>query len=133
MSATTANGHTARDNLADKAPLIVSRERLDEGRWRLELDVPPQLRWFDGHFPEHPVLPGVAQIDWAVRLAHVAFELPSSAPPRIERAKFQRTVSPGDRLRLELIRTEAQSCLRIDWTFRRAEEIVSRGRLEFDA
>ena len=121
-----------RNERANKAPRILARERLDANRWRLELDVPPRLRWFDGHLPAHPVLPGIAQIDWAVHLAQEAFELPG-VPPRIERVKFQRTVAPGDRLHLELSRTTLPSRLHIEWIFRRSETVVSRGRLEFDA
>jgi hypothetical protein len=132
MNPQVANARAAPNMPAEKTPRILSSECLDEMRWRLALDVPWTLRWFDGHFPGHAVLPGVAQIDWAIRLAHGAFELPLE-PPRIERVKFQRIVEPGDRLSLDLCRAQVPSGPRIEWIFRRAEEIVSRGRLEFDA
>lgn len=65
------------------------------------LDVRPELRVFDGHFPGAPVLPGVAQLDWAATLAREAFAL----PPRFLRAeqlKFQRPVLPPLLLQLHL-------------------------------
>ena len=40
----------------------------------LRLFVPRTLEHFDGHFPGFPILPGVLQIDWAVRLARQHFE-----------------------------------------------------------
>lgn len=65
------------------------------------LDIAPELMVFDGHFEQAPILPGVAQLDWAVALAQGCFEL----PPRFLRAdalKFQKPVLPGTALHLKL-------------------------------
>jgi 3-hydroxymyristoyl/3-hydroxydecanoyl-(acyl carrier protein) dehydratase len=68
------------------------------------LDVSPDLLVFDGHFPDAPILPGVAQLDWAIRIAQSCFE-PAGQLQRFARAealKFQRPVLPGMRLDLSL-------------------------------
>src|SRR5690606_37926347 len=39
----------------------------DAGQALLTFDLDPALAVFDGHFPGYPILPGVAQLDWAVR------------------------------------------------------------------
>jgi|tagenome__1003787_1003787.scaffolds.fasta_scaffold20091668_2 3-hydroxymyristoyl/3-hydroxydecanoyl-(acyl carrier protein) dehydratase len=39
----------------------------------LRLFVPRTLEHFGGHFPGFPILPGVLQIDWAVRFAREHF------------------------------------------------------------
>ena len=67
----------------------------------IELDITPELLAFDGHFPQVPILPGVAQLDWAIRLGREAFSLPPHVL-RMEALKFQRVVRPGLVVRLEL-------------------------------
>ncbi|RYF38225.1 MAG: acyl-CoA synthetase, partial [Comamonadaceae bacterium] len=59
------------------------------------------LRVFDGHFPGAPVLPGVAQLDWAAELAREAFALPPHFL-RAEQLKFQQPVLPPLQLQLHL-------------------------------
>ncbi|ODS60385.1 MAG: hypothetical protein ABS38_12755 [Acidovorax sp. SCN 68-22] len=82
---------------------------MPEARWlereatraRLELDIDPVLRVFDGHFPDTPILPGVAQLDWAVAFGRECFALPVHFL-RIDALKFQRPVLPGARVELVL-------------------------------
>ncbi len=66
-----------------------------------ELDILPQLAVFDGHFNEAPLLPGVAQLDWALRFGRDCFALPSRFA-RADALKFLRPVRPGTRLKLSL-------------------------------
>jgi acyl-CoA synthetase (AMP-forming)/AMP-acid ligase II len=67
----------------------------------LELDLDPSLAAFDGHFPQAAILPGVAQLDWAIRFGREVFALPPRFL-RMEALKFQRVARPGDRLQLDL-------------------------------
>lgn len=67
----------------------------------LEFSVNAELTCFDGHFPDLPVLPGVALIDWTIYLGGEAFELPGHFV-RIEVIKFQRLVRPGAQLHLQM-------------------------------
>ena len=64
--------------------------------------------FFNGHFPEHPILPGVLQIEMMKQLAELSArpELAKSADDdiyiaKLEKVKFRRPVTPGDRLRIE--------------------------------
>jgi acyl-coenzyme A synthetase/AMP-(fatty) acid ligase len=68
---------------------------------QLELELDPALVVFDGHFPQVPILPGVAQLDWAVRFGREVFALPPRFL-RMELLKFQRVARPGMRIRLHL-------------------------------
>jgi acyl-coenzyme A synthetase/AMP-(fatty) acid ligase len=100
---------------------------LVDGEWQLELDVPPDLAHFTGHFPQTPVLPGVVQIDWAQRLAR---ELIAELPPRfcgMEVLKFQQLVRPGDRIQLSL-RFDAERG-KLYFAYRNGDAPCSSGRI----
>lgn len=66
-----------------------------------ELYVSPHLPAFDGHFREIPVLPGVAQVDWAIVFGQKLFGI-SAAFARMEAVKFHRVYQPGPMLSLTL-------------------------------
>jgi UDP-N-acetylglucosamine acyltransferase len=58
--------------------------------------------YFAGHFPGHPILPGVMLCEALVQLGSA---LAGSAPLKltaVERARFRRPVAPGDALQLEV-------------------------------
>lgn len=69
--------------------------------------------FFQGHFPGHPVMPGVLVIEAMAQAAGLLTQL--SDPPRdpaaerplyylvkVDKARFSRTVVPGDQLSLEV-------------------------------
>ena len=66
--------------------------------------------WFQGHFPARPIMPGVlilealAQIGGILAYASEPFDASSSLMYflGIDKAKFRRPVTPGDRLDLEV-------------------------------
>ena len=64
--------------------------------------------WFRGHFPEHPVQPGVLMIEMLAQAGAVcALSLPENKGKLamfagIDKARFKREVRPGDTLRLEV-------------------------------
>lgn len=72
-----------------------------------ELDVDPTLPLFNGHFPEHPVLPGVIIMEALAQAASFCVLEARGAEGAIgfltgvDKAKFRHQVQPGDTLRLE--------------------------------
>ena len=74
--------------------------------------------FFQGHFPEFPVMPGVliiealAQVGCILALKILQMEGHSSVFfTGIDRAKFRKPVVPGDQLRLELVKLKQRGTL----------------------
>jgi len=80
-------------------PVFVEIERTAELAV-LQLTLDSALDIFQGHFPDVPILPGVAQIDWAMRLAERYFGvMPVAQDFQI---KFTDMIRPGMTLVLTL-------------------------------
>ncbi|WMD22885.1 AMP-binding protein [Achromobacter seleniivolatilans] len=77
---------------------------------RYTLDIPLDLAYFSGHFPSAPVVPGVAQISWALSLAQRDL-YPGLRFGGMEALKFQRLLRPGDTAILVLRWEEAKQKL----------------------
>jgi len=81
-------------------PVVRSAEVVgDEAR--LSLFIPEDLRWFAGHFPDYPILPGVVQLNWAMQLAKQHL-IPNEAIARKVKVKFRNVVRPGATIELHL-------------------------------
>jgi len=79
-------------------------ERSAEGetpRLLIELRVPSDLFYFDGHFTGAPLLPGVVQVEWALHFARQHLELPAHFRA-MHALKFQQPVLPDRNVRLAL-------------------------------
>jgi acyl-coenzyme A synthetase/AMP-(fatty) acid ligase/3-hydroxymyristoyl/3-hydroxydecanoyl-(acyl carrier protein) dehydratase len=92
-----------------RKPAVRELER-EPGRVLLELVVPPDLLYFDGHFDLAPVLPGVVQVDWAIFYGRRHFALPA-AFRGIQTLKFQQMIQPGVAVQLELVHEQAKESL----------------------
>lgn len=68
----------------------------------LDLEVPADLVYFQGHFPGEPVLPGVIELLWAQMYAAKWLGCPPGFR-HMDRVKFTSLIRPRDRLRLEIV------------------------------
>jgi len=79
-------------------------------RLMLDLRIPRDLVYFDGHFDDTPVLPGVVQIQWAIVYGREHLGV-TGAFVRLEAIKFHRLIRPGSAVRLQLEWRVANSSL----------------------
>lgn len=68
----------------------------------LTLALDPDLLAFQGHFPGDPILPGVVQVDWAIRFGAEAFG-PLGRFCGLDQVKFLGLIRPGERVELQLL------------------------------
>ncbi len=60
----------------------------------LELRIPADLHYFEGHFPEAPILPGVVQSHWVLEYIHQFFGIDPSGFSAFSNLKFQQMIRP---------------------------------------
>ncbi|MEM7051177.1 MAG: hypothetical protein AAF604_16025 [Acidobacteriota bacterium] len=104
--------------------------RLEDTTWYLPVGIPADSPFFEGHFPESPVLPAVAQLellrqawDRLGRSAHLV---------AIDNLRLASPLLPGDQLSLEIALPDAASGRSSFRLLRRTDEI-SRGILRWQS
>src|SRR3954467_8800542 len=107
----------------DLPPILASRFSADEVLH--ELSLPRELDVFRGHFPDRPILSGVAQIDWAIQLGAQHWQLPAVA--RDFRVKFRNVITPETAVTLVLRFDRVKRHLHFE--YRTAAQIMSAGRI----
>lgn len=86
-----------------KKPEVISKTvDAENNRVILELLIPKALKYFQGHFPETPVLPGIVQIDWAIDFAQQFFAVEKSHILSMDNIKFTQPILPEYTVVLEL-------------------------------
>ncbi|MBM7456136.1 acyl-coenzyme A synthetase/AMP-(fatty) acid ligase [Oceanisphaera litoralis] len=83
-----------------KWPDIVSQTG-SEQMAELELKVSAKLVYFDGHFTDNPILPGITQVHWAAHYGRKLLGV-DGAFCRLEVAKFQQVIFPEAVVTLKL-------------------------------
>ena len=98
--------------------------RQEEDRVTACFALPPELDVFQGHFPDMPILPGVAQLDWAIRLAVRYFGLAEPVAREFQ-VKFSDVIRPGALLSLTLRMDRVKQ--RLSFEYRLGERVMSSG------
>jgi 3-hydroxymyristoyl/3-hydroxydecanoyl-(acyl carrier protein) dehydratase len=100
---------TMRESIA--AARISGPERTPDGAAVFEFRFGADDLTFAGHFPTHPLLPGIFQLE----MARAAAEWVLNRPLRVRevsKAKFQRPIYPAELVRMELKWSEAGDTIR---------------------
>ncbi len=115
-----------QDREAPRLPDIISHKPSGNGAEYL-FHVPVSLTWFDGHFPDDPILPAVVQVDWVI---HFGQRLGFS-PNRFAgfaRLKFMAIIQPDMLVRLNLL---VSSGAALEFAYESAAGPLSKGTVKF--
>jgi 3-hydroxymyristoyl/3-hydroxydecanoyl-(acyl carrier protein) dehydratase len=108
-------------------PEIEALERSND-RLSLRFTVSPTLPYFEGHFAEVSVLPGVVQVGWAIEFARI--HIPFSARFRsLAAVKFTRVIQPHASVALDLVANAARH--ELSFEYRCGDAACSSGRILF--
>lgn len=110
--------------MAERMPSVLDCRVTGHTAVELDLLIKPDLLWFQGHFPDSPILPGVVQLDWVVQFArnHLRIELPAAREFQI---KFKAVIVPLNALTLSLRVDAAKN--RLNFDYRRGSDVCSIG------
>ena len=78
---------------------ILGLRASDDDQMILNAEVLPDSPWFDGHFPENPTLPGIAQLEMAVDAIRLASKQNLSVTG-FRKVRFKRVIRPGEKLKV---------------------------------
>ena len=91
------------------------------------MHIPEDLFYFDGHFEQIPVLPGVVQLTWAMELAIAHFGLRGEFRS-IDVMKFTKIISPGADVFLHLEYLQPKK--RLLFSYRSGDVLHSSGKIK---
>ena len=111
---------TIKSILPQRNPmLLIDRaQQIDETHWTAVKNVSMNEAFFQGHFPGHPIMPGVLQLEAMKQLCELAVRGtldPANAADvylkEVNKVKFRRPANPGDRIKvdIEILELEANT------------------------
>jgi 3-hydroxymyristoyl/3-hydroxydecanoyl-(acyl carrier protein) dehydratase/phenylacetate-coenzyme A ligase PaaK-like adenylate-forming protein len=111
---------------ADLGPPVVGSRETEEG-WLIDLAIPGDPPYCEGHFPAFPVIPGIVLLDWAVKLTRDCLDATFIAGD-VTQLKFRRVIPPSSQVRLllEMIQGDMR------FTYKINNDICASGQIKSD-
>lgn len=107
-------------------PQEVSATLQEPNSVALVLFVGANIDYFDGHFPQAPILAGVVQLDWAIQLGFKHLDVVNTAVKNVEVLKFQVVIQPEETITLVL---EKKSEYKFTFKYESEKGVHSSGRI----
>lgn len=114
---------------ATKWPTVISEQQQAE-EVSLSCELTSDLIFFEGHFEQQAILPGITQIHWAAKYGQKYFAI-STDFIRLEAVKFQQLLMPGQAFVLQLRFDKAKA--KLHFSYKSELGIHSSGRLCYAA
>ncbi|MBV5318222.1 MAG: hypothetical protein JZU50_10490 [Desulfobulbaceae bacterium] len=83
---------------------LLDLEILGSGETLAQVVVNDESLWFSGHFPDNPILPGIAQLNMVADIIALSRQ-ESLYIKRLNRVKFKKIVRPGEQLTIHATAT----------------------------
>jgi AMP-binding enzyme len=96
----------------------------------LDLAIPEDLAYLEGHFPGLPIVPGVVLIDWVIELAARHLALPVEVAQTFA-AKFRHVIRPGELVTLSL--RYGATRRNLDFAYRNDSQPLATGTIDIPA
>ncbi len=109
-------------------PKIIQQENVD-GVLTMGCYISTDLLYFEGHFDERPVLPGIVQVHWAQSFGRQFLQVAGSFI-RLEVIKFQQIISPDCNLSITLKYDSAT--MKLTFKYESDKGVHSSGRICFE-
>lgn len=94
----------------------------------IKVSIPSDSDYFDGHFPDFPILPAVAQVDLVVHFASEYFGIPIGVK-EIKRIKFSEKILPDSVLLFKIRFDSEKSKLSFEIKSEDESVIYSSGKI----
>lgn len=94
----------------------------------ISLFIPKNLIYFQGHFPGQPILPGVAQVNFAIDYAAQYLGLVKTWVVGLSPIKFLKVIHPENHLILTLQLTDTA----LNFCYTQADQIYSSGKIKLN-
>ena len=108
----------------------IDRQAHDDGvALEYHLYLPENLIFFQGHFPDFPILPGIAQVHWVMKFCKENGIQANFS--EVERLKFMRPITPKSSITLTLQHNTATQ--QLAFTYRCEGHKCSTGRISLTA
>ena len=106
---------------------VIRISRPDPGQIMAELEVDADSPWFSGHFPENPILPGIAQLGMVVDTIQESGHKDCWIS-EIKKLRFKQMIRPHDTITL-IIRCRAQGPASYSFRMMVKDQLVCSGLL----
>ncbi|HBN22597.1 MAG TPA: hypothetical protein DD412_05105 [Holosporales bacterium] len=115
-----------------RSPRVLSK-KIQDLTAEIHLEIPEDLAYFDGHFKDMPVVPGVVQLHWVVDFIQTLFNV--SAPiTKGAQIKFMNLMQPLHRPILHLEINPEKCLITYKYTTdNEKDDLYSSGKLTYDA
>lgn len=107
-------------------PEVLSVTR-DESSLLTRFTISDDLPFFKDHFPDHPVVPAVIQIEWIFEFG--ADMIPPHSAYTIQSLKFTRAMLPGQTCYQEISRAEDNA---LAFRYYNEDSVYSGGKIKFE-